>query len=216
MSDIDNAAPQRLTTTPRLRRAIYRRISNFGCGRMEVHSAVLEALVNDAERAAARADQVKALTQRAEKAETEARDVRQAAQTMDRMHIKECAALQREIECLQGERNVARQDLEATESLLRIVADDTRKRCAAVARITDLPSRHVASPGNVIASAIEALDPGMVPDPVSATAPEMLSALEGVLPYMAAAEKAGLVGHHEGGHWPVEAVRAAIAAAKEP
>ncbi len=37
-----------------------------------------------------------------------------------------------------------------------------------------------------------------------------LEALEGVLPYMEAAETAGLVGD-EGCHWPVEAVRAAIA-----
>jgi hypothetical protein len=36
-------------------------------------------------------------------------------------------------------------------------------------------------------------------------------ALEGVLPYMEAAETAGLVGD-EGCHWPVEAVRAALKA----
>jgi hypothetical protein len=37
------------------------------------------------------------------------------------------------------------------------------------------------------------------------------AALEGVLPYMEAAENAGLVGH-EGCHWPVEAVRLALKA----
>ena len=37
-----------------------------------------------------------------------------------------------------------------------------------------------------------------------------LGALNGVLPYMEAAEEAGLVGD-EGCHWPVELVRAAIA-----
>lgn len=37
-----------------------------------------------------------------------------------------------------------------------------------------------------------------------------LEALNGVLPYMEAAEEAGLVGD-EGCHWPVELVRAAIA-----
>jgi len=36
-----------------------------------------------------------------------------------------------------------------------------------------------------------------------------LGALNGVLPYMEAAEEAGLVGD-EGCHWPVELVRAAI------
>ncbi|MGE4529572.1 MAG: hypothetical protein AB7D00_14505 [Rhodospirillaceae bacterium] len=46
-----------------------------------------------------------------------------------------------------------------------------------------------------------------------AAAHQMLAALEGVLPYMEAAEAAGLVGD-EGCHWPVEAVREAIAAAK--
>ena len=39
--------------------------------------------------------------------------------------------------------------------------------------------------------------------------PDLLEALRGVLPYMEAAEKAGLVGD-EGCHWPVELVRAAI------
>ncbi len=47
----------------------------------------------------------------------------------------------------------------------------------------------------------------------SAAIPEMLAALEGVIPYMEAAEGKGLLGH-EGCHWPVEAVRAAIASAK--
>lgn len=40
-------------------------------------------------------------------------------------------------------------------------------------------------------------------------APELLEALKGVLPYMEAAEDAGLSGD-EGCHWPVEIVRAAI------
>lgn len=44
-------------------------------------------------------------------------------------------------------------------------------------------------------------------------APEMLEALESVIPYMEQAEKAGLVGH-EGCHWPVEVVRAVISRAR--
>lgn len=42
---------------------------------------------------------------------------------------------------------------------------------------------------------------------------ELVAALQGVLPYMEAAENAGLVGD-EGCHWPVESVRAALAKAK--
>jgi hypothetical protein len=45
-----------------------------------------------------------------------------------------------------------------------------------------------------------------------AAAPDLLEALNGVLPYMEAAETEGLVGD-EGCHWPVENVRAAIAKA---
>ena len=41
----------------------------------------------------------------------------------------------------------------------------------------------------------------------------LVAALEQVLSYMEAAEKAGLVGH-EGCHWPVELVRAALRLAK--
>ncbi len=44
-------------------------------------------------------------------------------------------------------------------------------------------------------------------------APEMYEALKGVLPFMEAAEKAGLVGD-EGCFWPVESVRAALAKAE--
>lgn len=40
---------QPLTSSPRLRKAVIRRICNFGNGRMEIHSAVLEALVRDAD-----------------------------------------------------------------------------------------------------------------------------------------------------------------------
>lgn len=40
-----------LTSSPRLRRALMKRIIDFGCGRVEVHTAVLEAVTNDAERA---------------------------------------------------------------------------------------------------------------------------------------------------------------------
>lgn len=43
-----------------------------------------------------------------------------------------------------------------------------------------------------------------------AAAPDLLEALKGVLPYMEQAESKLLVGH-EGCHWPVELVRAAIA-----
>ena len=43
-------------------------------------------------------------------------------------------------------------------------------------------------------------------------APDMYEALKGVLPFMEAAESAGLVGD-EGCFWPVEAVRAALAQA---
>lgn len=46
-----------------------------------------------------------------------------------------------------------------------------------------------------------------------AAAPDMLEALKGVLPYMEQSENAGLIGH-EGCHWPVELVRAAIAKAE--
>lgn len=42
-----------------------------------------------------------------------------------------------------------------------------------------------------------------------AASPELAEALQRVLPYMEAAEKAGLVGD-EGCHWPVEFVRAAL------
>lgn len=49
---------RKLTTTKRLRAAIYRRIAGFGLGRMEIHSAVLEALVNDAEEHATWKEQV--------------------------------------------------------------------------------------------------------------------------------------------------------------
>lgn len=42
----------------------------------------------------------------------------------------------------------------------------------------------------------------------------LVEALEGVQPYMEAAEKAGLVGD-EGCHWPVEIVRAALADARK-
>lgn len=38
-------------TTKRLRDAINRRISRFGSGRMEIHSAILEALVREADEA---------------------------------------------------------------------------------------------------------------------------------------------------------------------
>ena len=38
-----------LTSSPRLRRMLLERIRNFGCGRVEVHTAVLEAVTNDAE-----------------------------------------------------------------------------------------------------------------------------------------------------------------------
>lgn len=41
-----------LTSSPRLRRMLLERIRSFGCGRVEVHTAVLEAVTNDAERAA--------------------------------------------------------------------------------------------------------------------------------------------------------------------
>jgi hypothetical protein len=41
---------------------------------------------------------------------------------------------------------------------------------------------------------------------------DLLAALKMVIPYMESAEAAGLVGH-EGCHWPVEIVRAAIARA---
>ena len=41
-----------LTSTPILRRALRKRIGDFGCGRVEVHTAVLEAVTNDAEDAA--------------------------------------------------------------------------------------------------------------------------------------------------------------------
>ncbi|MTK63212.1 MAG: hypothetical protein F8N15_01410 [Methanobacterium sp.] len=127
--------------------------------------------------------------------------------------------------------------IRATADLLRQVAEDTRRQCAEVAdQMADrmeamvwqraqenVAARCKAEAAVAIKMGIEALDLGTAPtvdqssivhDPVAAAAPEMLSALEGVLPYMAAAEKAGLVGH-EGCHWPVEAVRAAIAKAKE-
>lgn len=45
-----------------------------------------------------------------------------------------------------------------------------------------------------------------------AAAPDLLEALQGVLPFMEAAEDAGLVGD-EGCYWPVEVARAAIAKA---
>lgn len=41
-----------LTSSPVLRRALRKRISDYGIGRVEVHTAVLEAVTNDAEEAA--------------------------------------------------------------------------------------------------------------------------------------------------------------------
>lgn len=43
---------------------------------------------------------------------------------------------------------------------------------------------------------------------------ELVDALKGVMPYMEQVETAGLVGH-EGCHWPVEFVRAALARAED-
>ena len=52
-------------------------------------------------------------------------------------------------------------------------------------------------------------------DSIAAQRNKLLVALKGVLPYMEAAESAGLVGD-EGCHWPVEEVRAAIQEAEQP
>ena len=55
-----------LTSSPRLRRMLFKRIEDFGCGRVEVHTAVLEAVTNDAEEAVKLRALVKRLTDVAE------------------------------------------------------------------------------------------------------------------------------------------------------
>lgn len=55
-----------LASSPNLRRALMKRISDYGCGRIEIHTAVLEAVTNDAEEAAKLRAMVKRLTDVAE------------------------------------------------------------------------------------------------------------------------------------------------------
>jgi hypothetical protein len=79
-----------LSTTERLRTAILRRIGRFGSGRFEIHSAIVEALINDVEGYRAVAAKVQAENMRLRKriADLHNHDIRDIANDVEAVFEK--------------------------------------------------------------------------------------------------------------------------------